>query len=237
MARYKRGDRTRAANDNLSPLKIALRDWADREQMVGGNTKALLCRLASHADAIGTVFICRERFANLLGVKVRTITECTRRLLEEGLIAATGELVIRPSVAYKVYLLAPHEDAIQALARRAVGVRSGMPDDRSGEFRPTYKEDSKTSNLAPTARVDSGATFAAPPLQLAPVPENVRVTLATWLTAEEMFSYVTQAMWQASPPTLIARTELARIRLEALLHAANDVGFSISSMARKAAYV
>lgn len=239
MAPYNRVPQTRAANDNLSPLKLALRDWADRERMVGGNAKSLLCRLASHADAEdATVYICRHRFAGLVGVKVRTITASTRRLIDEGLIAETGDLLVRPSVAYKVYLLAPHEAAIQALVRRAGRARSGSFDNRSGEFRPTYKEDSKSSNLALGAGFEGDALPTAPRSELMPVPEDVRLLLAQHLTKNEMFSYVNEAKWRPSPSTLITNTEQARSKLAALLpEAANDFGFAITSKRRDAAHV
>ena len=70
-----------------------------------------------------------------------------------------------------------------------------------------------------------------------PVPEDVRLLLAQRLTKNEMFSYVTQAMWRPSPPTLITNTDQARSKLAALLpEAANDFGFAITSKGRDAAH-
>ena len=228
----------RAANDNISPLKIALRDWADRERMVRGNTKTLLRALASHAAEDGTVFISRNYFADLIGVRVRAITDCTRRLENEGLIEPTDALVIIPSVAYPVYLLAPHEDGIQALIRAAtpgVDDRLGGSRGRSCGNRATYKDNSTDTKFLETPTFPQPALSDFNPSDLEPVPQQIREALSAALNADQMFSYVDQARWNPRTRSLHPQHKAGYTVLsDKCAVVANDVAFTIGAPIKSA---
>lgn len=113
--------------------------------------------------------------------------------------------MILPSVAYPVYLLAPHEDAIQAFVRSASPCAS---DRRSGshdqccEIRATYKDNSTDANLIRRSESSSQAAPKPTRQDLAPVPEEIWKALRCALNVGEMASYIERASWNRSARVL-----------------------------------
>lgn len=196
----------KAANDNLSPLKRALLEWAERDHGIRGNAKSFLRLLASHARSDASVWIRRRHFARILGVSVRSITTYTGLLQTEGLMTKFATDVSAQGTAVDVYRLAPMSGSIHALA-------GGEPlpnveEDRctsstgGGNSFTAYREDTTDLNSKQGAEAPRCVAHAAASPSLSPIPAQIRTAFAAVLTPGQLDSYIDNAGWSEATATL-----------------------------------
>lgn len=127
-----------SANDNLTPLKSMLLEWAERDHGLRGNPANFLSALARHANPEnGTVWISRKQFAKAIKASPRSITNFTSRLNTMGLIAPIGT---KSRAGFKIYRLAPGVAEIDAvIAANTDKPRGNIRTDR-GNSCTTYKD-------------------------------------------------------------------------------------------------
>ncbi len=198
---------TKAANDNASELRQALRRWAENRWDVRGGVKAFLMHLANHAGPDATIYVERKHFERIMSVSPRSITNYVRRLLEEGLIADTGEVYARPSVAYVVYRIAPGEEWIDVHVRRAASVagaraggleRAGKSHSRSSEKDAAYKDNYRT-DISKSGELSDEAILSS---ELTDVPAVVVEAIGGSLDEGKLRSFVLPSGWHEATRTI-----------------------------------
>lgn len=219
--------RSKAANDNLSPLKRALLEWSERDHGVRGNAKSFLRLLASHADEEATVWILRRHFARIMGVSVRSITTFTSQLKSEGLMIKTGVDISGPCAVFDVYRLAPANTWIQSLTASGPlpdgdgeGCSSGS---ECGNSFAAYREDPTDLHFKHRAEATDHVLSTDTLSAVGPIPAGIRQAFAAVLSPEQMFSYIDSGSWNGANMALATRTGQGAVWLEA-----NDRGVARS---------
>lgn len=197
----------KAANDNASEVRQALRRWAENRWDVRGGVKAFLMHLANHAGPDATIYVERKHFERIMSVSPRSITNYVRRLLEEGLIEDTGEVYAKPSVAYVVYRIAPGEEWIDVHVRRAESLsaptasgmqRAGNSHSRSGKQDAAYKDNYRT-DISKSGELCDEEILRS---ELTEVPADVVEALRRLLDDGKIRSYVLPSGWHEATHTI-----------------------------------